>query len=351
MSSLLSTQPEVPVSAEAADLADQESLSAASRKKISRSTAKFARENPRRSWFAVISSLLLLLAALAGTLPFWAVPFRVVSSVLAALMLVRVFVIYHDHQHRAILSKSRLADRIMKVVGVMVLAPSSVWKHSHDAHHAHNSKLHGNDLGSYPTMTEARYRASSLSERIRYRVSRHPLTVLGGYLTSFLYAMCLGPFFDNPRKHLDGLISVVVHLAFITLMVLTVGWLGAFLTIFLPFIIASCLGSYLFYAQHNFPGVKLEDEDGWTYEGAALESSSFMRMPKVLHWFTGNIGYHHIHHLNARIPFYRLPEAYAAIPELQQAKTTSLSPVDIVRCFRLKVWSVEENRLVGYGKR
>jgi omega-6 fatty acid desaturase (delta-12 desaturase) len=92
----------------------------------------------------------------------------------------------------------------------------------------------------------------------------------------------------------------------------------------------------------------LEDEDGWTYEGAALESSSFMRMPRILHWFTGNIGYHHIHHLNARIPFYRLPEVFEAIPELQQAKTTSLSPANIVRCLRLKVWSVEKERLVGF---
>lgn len=317
-------------------------------KKISRLTAQFAKDVPGKSWFAILSSFFLLGLAILGTLPVWAFPFRIVSSILAALMLVRVFVIYHDHQHRAILSKSKLADGIMKVVGILVLAPSSVWKHSHDSHHAHNSKLHGNDLGSYPTMTVERYRASSLKERIRYRVSRHPLTILCGYLTSFIFAMCLAPFFDEPRKHFDGLVSAVVHGALIALLVILFGWTGAFLTIILPFIIAGCLGSYLFYAQHNFPGVTLKDEDGWTYEGAALESSSFMRMPRILHWFTANIGYHHIHHLNARIPFYRLPEVYQAIPELQQAKTTSLSPVEIYRCFQLKIWNVEESRLVGY---
>jgi len=317
-------------------------------KKISRATAKFARDNPRKSWFVVLSSLALLVLAIVGTLPVWGIGFRIGASVLTALMIVRVFVIYHDHQHRAILAKSKWADRIMKWVGVLVMAPSSVWKHSHDAHHAHNSKLHGNDLGSYPTMTMERYRASPLSVRIRYRISRHPLTILGGYLTSFVYSMCLGPFFQNPRKHFDGLIAFLVHLGLLVLLVVTTGWLGAFLSMILPFLIAGCLGSYLFYAQHNFPGVMLKDEDGWTYEGAALESSSFMRMPRILHWFTGNIGYHHIHHLNARIPFYRLPEVYAAIPELQAAKTTNLSPAEIARCFRLKVWNVEQTRLVGY---
>lgn len=317
-------------------------------KKISRATAQFARDIPSKSWFAVISSLLILALAVVGTFPFWAIPFRIAFSVLTALMIVRVFVIFHDHQHRAILAKSKLADRLMTVVGILTLTPSSVWKHSHDSHHANNSKLHGNDLGSFPTMTVERYRSSPLLVRIRYRVSRHPLTILAGYLTSFVFSMCLEPIFENPRKHFDCAIALVVHAALIVLLAVTFGWAGVFFSLVLPFIIAACLGSYLFYAQHNFPGVLLKDEDGWTYEGAALESSSFMKMPRILHWFTGNIGYHHIHHLNARIPFYRLPEAFKAIPELQNAKTTSLSPVEVFRCFRLKIWNVEKARLVGY---
>ena len=317
-------------------------------KKISRETAKFARDIPAKSWFAIISSITLLGLTVAGTFPFWAMPFRVISSVLAALMIVRVFVIYHDHQHRAILPKSKLAEWLMKVVGVLLLTPSSVWKHSHDSHHAHNSKLHGNDLGSFPTMTVERYRASSFGTRCRYRISRHPLTILFGYITAFIVSMCIEPFFDHPKKHIDGFLALVIHGVLIATVAVVFGWLAVLLAICLPFLIGACLGSYLFYAQHNFPRVVLKDEDGWTYEGAALESSSFMKMPKILHWFTGNIGFHHIHHLNARIPFYRLPEVYEAIPELQQAKTTSLSPVDIYRCFQLKIWDVKEQRLVSY---
>ena len=98
------------------------------------------------------------------------------------------------------------------------------------------------------------------------------------------------------------------------------------------------MGAYLFYAQHNFPTATFAEKEGWSYVNAALGSSSYMRMNQVMHWFTGNIGYHHIHHLNARIPFYRLPEVYKAIPELQMAKTTSLMPGEMIRCLRLKVW-------------
>ncbi len=111
--------------------------------------------------------------------------------------------------------------------------------------------------------------------------------------------------------------------------------------------IASAIGSYLFYAQHNFPDVAFNDNAGWTYEKAALESSSYLRTGPIMGWFTGNIGYHHIHHLNHKIPFYRLPEVLRAMPELRSPKTTSLHPAEILRCLRLKVWDVEAQRMVG----
>jgi omega-6 fatty acid desaturase (delta-12 desaturase) len=119
------------------------------------------------------------------------------------------------------------------------------------------------------------------------------------------------------------------------------------LTQFIPHFVASGIGSYLFYAQHNFPTVKFQDKAGWTYEKAALESSSYLKTSRIMAWFTGNIGYHHIHHLNARIPFYRLPEVLKAMPELQNPKTTTLSPREILRCLRLKVWDVEAQQMVA----
>jgi len=124
------------------------------------------------------------------------------------------------------------------------------------------------------------------------------------------------------------------------------GWQALLLTQLIPHFIACAVGSYMFYAQHNFPDVSFNDAAGWTYEKAAMESSSFMRTNRIMAWFTGNIGYHHIHHLNARIPFYRLPEVLKKIPELQTPKTTSLNPMEIIRCLRLKVWDVESQRMI-----
>ena len=111
------------------------------------------------------------------------------------------------------------------------------------------------------------------------------------------------------------------------------------------------IGSYLFYAQHNFPAVTFSHKAGWTYEKAALESSSYMKTGPVAAWFMANIGYHHIHHLNSKIPFYRLPEAMAGIPELQNPRTTTINPVEIFRCLRLKVWDTETQKLVPLSQR
>jgi len=163
----------------------------------------------------------------------------------------------------------------------------------------------------------------------------------------FLVGMVLLPIIRSPRKHYDCLLALALHLALITTLLTVFGWFTLLLTLILPLFIASALGAYLFYAQHNFPTVVFKDRAGWTYEGAALESSSFLKTNPLMAWFTANIGYHHIHHLNHRIPFYRLPETYRAIPELRQAKTTSLHPREIFRCLRLKVWCVETQRMVG----
>jgi omega-6 fatty acid desaturase (delta-12 desaturase) len=310
-------------------------------------TKAYARDYPWKSWWCILSTGFLLAAALAGTLPGLPLALRVACSGLTGLLMVRLFVIYHDHQHRAILPKSRLAEILMRVIGICLLCPSSTWRHSHDHHHAHNSKLRDSNLGSYPVMTWERYQKSSRWTRFKYLSLRHPITLLSGYMTVFLFSMTIRSIFESPRKHYDCLLALPLHLAFGAGLVLLSGWGALVLTLILPFFIASALGAYLFYAQHNFPDVTLMDEDGWTYEGAALESSSHMKTGPILAWFTANIGYHHIHHLNHRIPFYRLPEIYREIPELRRAKTTTLHPFDILRCLRLKIWCVQTQRMVG----
>jgi omega-6 fatty acid desaturase (delta-12 desaturase) len=275
---------------------------------------------------------------------------RVACSIFAGLVMVRFFVIYHDHQHHAILDKSPTARFIFTLYGIFILAPTSIWKRSHDYHHKHNSKLFSASIGSYPIMTRNKFNSSTKKERFQYLASRHPVTLLFGYFSMFLYGMCIQSFMSSPRRHWDSLIAIVIHAAMGTCIFIFLGWLGFLLSFIIPFFIAFMIGAYLFYAQHNFPGVTFKDNGEWTYDGAALESSSFMKMNKFWHWVTGNIGYHHIHHINARIPFYRLPEVMAAIPELQKAKTTSLKPRDILACVRLKIWDPEKQQMIGLAE-
>jgi omega-6 fatty acid desaturase (delta-12 desaturase) len=316
-------------------------------KDIILATRPYAVDFPAKSWAYVLSTAFLLALAMAGTVWNFHIMGRVVCSLLTGLLFLRLFVIYHDQQHRAILPHSRLAEIFMTIFGVLILSPGSVWRSSHNHHHSHNSKLRGSHIGSFPIMTRAQYLKSSGSVRFKYLFMRHPLTILFGYVFVFLHGMCLYPSLNNPREHSDCVIAFLLHVLIAAAITWFLGPLAVLLTLILPHFIASAIGSYLFYAQHNFPGVSFSDNAGWTYEKAAMESSSFMKTGPLMAWFTANIGYHHIHHLNARIPFYRLPEAKAAIPELQNPKTTSLHPLEIIRCLRLKVWDVEAQQMVS----
>jgi omega-6 fatty acid desaturase (delta-12 desaturase) len=185
-------------------------------------------------------------------------------------------------------------------------------------------------------------------ERKMYLFIRHPLTILSGYFTMFIFGMCISSFISSPKKHYDSLIALVLHGLLIYFTVTIFGWQAWLLTIFIPMFIACAMGAYLFYAQHNFPATTFSCKEEWKYEMAALESSSYMVMSPFMNFMTGNIGYHHIHHLNSRIPFYRLPEAMAAIPQLQRARKTSLSIKEIMACLRLKVWDPETNKMIGF---
>jgi omega-6 fatty acid desaturase (delta-12 desaturase) len=189
----------------------------------------------------------------------------------------------------------------MTIFGWYILAPASIWKRSHDYHHQHNSKLFSADIGSYPIVTKAGFnpwtgRKGGLpgdppSGHDPFRLYHH---VYLGHVPEVLH--------QQSSTALDSLFALLLHVAGSVFIWLVFGFQGWLLCIFIPFFIGQALGAYLFYAQHNFPGVVFKDRCGWTYEGAAMESSSYMRMSRFMQWCTGNIGYHHIHHLNCRIP-------------------------------------------------
>ena len=187
-------------------------------------TRPFASDSAAKSWWYVLSTGGLLILSLVGA--FWiAQPaLRLASSVLAGLLMLRLFVIYHDQQHHAILDRSRLAERFMWLFGVWALSPSSVWRSSHNHHHNHNSKLRGSHIGSFPIMTLENFQKTDRGTRVKYLFMRHPLTLLLGYVFVFLFGMCLNPFFNSPRKHWDGLLALVVHSAIGVGLVMAGGW-------------------------------------------------------------------------------------------------------------------------------
>jgi omega-6 fatty acid desaturase (delta-12 desaturase) len=312
-----------------------------------RATKPFAREIRLRSWWHLLSTLAVLFGLLGATCLDIHWLFRVPFSIVAGFVLVRLFIIYHDYQHGTILRRSPVAAVIMRFYGLITLSPPSIWNRTHNYHHRNNAQIPGNDIGTFPVMTTETYAQASWLRRLQYQVARHPLTILLGYFTVFLYSLCLRPFLERPREHWDAGVALVLQAAVIVGLVL---WSPTmlFLTFLVPWMTGGAVGAYLFYAQHNFPGVQLQGGDKWDYVFAALKSSSYMKMNRVMHWFTGNIGYHHVHHLNARIPFYRLPEAMAKLEKLQSPATTSLNPVDIYRCLRLKLWDPQRKRMVSF---
>ncbi len=316
-------------------------------KELILATRPYAKEVRSKSWFYTLSTIFLLAAVFAGTIYIPLLPAKLLLSVLAGLLLVRMFIIYHDHQHHSILVHSKIADVIMTVDGFYILSPTSIWKRSHDHHHNHNSKLFSASIGSYPIVTRKKFQEMSSWEKFGYLAVRHPLTIGLGYFSMFIFGMCIASFISNPRKHYDSLIALVLHITASILIFIFLGWQIWLCLFFLPFIVAFGLGAYLFYAQHNFPGVTFSENNEWAYEKAAMESSSYMMMNPIMAWLTGNIGYHHIHHLNSKIPFYRLPEVMKQFKELQNCKRTSLSPKAVISCLRLKIWDQEKHQMVG----
>ena len=316
-------------------------------KELILATKPFAKEIRSKSWFYALSTIFLIGLALTATIliPFFSV--KIIFSLIAGLLMVRMFIIYHDHQHHSILTHSKLANFIMTVFGFYILSPTSIWKRSHDHHHNNNSKLFSASIGSYPIATKRKYEEMNGRQKFEYLAIRHPLTIALGYFSMFIFGMCIASFISNPRKHYDSLIALIIHITISVLLFIFVGWKIWFCLFFLPFVVAFAMGAYLFYAQHNFPGVTFSDNKEWAYEKAAMESSSYMEMNPVMAWLTGNIGYHHIHHLNSKIPFYRLPEVMAQIKELQSCKRTSLNIKEVIACLRLKIWDQDKNKMVG----
>lgn len=308
-------------------------------------TKPFEAEWPLRSWAEIVSTFVAYAACLAVVLwgPWLAL--RIAAAVLAGLVQFRIFALFHEHNHGALLAGSRPVRWLMSAVGVFLLSPRAVWKETHDFHHWNNGKLEWTSIGSYPVLTAAQLEEAEPTVRRRYLLRRHALSIAAGYFTVAIGGMCIAAYRRNPKRHWVGPWALVLHYAVLAALVWGTGLLTAVLVWIVPIVVNHALASYVFYAQHNFPQTRFFARGTWDYTEAALHGSSYLVMGPVMRWLTFNIGYHHVHHLNSKIPGYRLPEAMAAIEELQSPHPTSLSPTDVLACLRLIAWDPGAQRM------
>ena len=273
----------------------------------------------------------------------------VIIAIPAAGFLVRLFMIQHDCGHGSFFAAQRVNDWIGRLLGVLTLTPYDCWRREHAIHHASSGNLDRRGIGDIDTLTVGEYLARSRLGRLRYRLYRHPVVMFGvGPAYFFLLQQRL------PAKPLSAgwlpWVSAMATNGAIALLAAALAWaigIEALLLIHMPIVLAAAsVGVWLFYVQHQFEHTSWDNNEAWSPHAAALHGSSHYDLPAVLRWFTANIGLHHVHHLNSRIPFYRLPRVLQDRPELRNIGRLTL--VDSFRCVRLALWDGTRRRLVSF---
>lgn len=267
--------------------------------------------------------------------------------ILAAGMVVRIFIFQHDCGHGSYFASKRANHVVGFLCGVITFTPFDDWKNEHSAHHAAAQDLERRGIGDIDTMTVDEYKASSLSRRIGYRFFRNPLTlfVLGPFI-QFVLVNRFAHKRAGKQERRSVLMTNLALIAIVVLASLTIG-LKTYLMIQAPIIaLAASTGVWMFYVQHQYEDVYWSHHEQWDPIRAALEGSSYYKLPKVFQWFSGNIGLHHIHHLRPRIPNYHLQQCYDEVVELQ--KTKPLTFVESLKCITLHLWDEQSKKLISF---
>ncbi len=262
---------------------------------------------------------------------------------------VRLFMIQHDCGHGTFFGDNRANDWLGRVLGVFTLTPYDYWKRNHAIHHATSGNLDRRGIGDIETLTVAEYQARSPAGRLFYRCYRSAIVMFGigpAYLFILQHRL---PFYQMRagwRPWISAMATNAGIAVFATAMILLVG-LRPFLAVHLPvMLVAASIGVWLFYVQHQFENVDWSRDGDWSHAGAALSGSSYYDLPGVLRWLTANIGIHHVHHLNSRIPFYRLPHVLRDHPELK--KVHRLTITESLRSINLALWCETRGRLISF---
>jgi acyl-lipid omega-6 desaturase (Delta-12 desaturase) len=267
----------------------------------------------------------------------------------ASGFLVRTFILFHDCSHGSFLASKKANLWLGTVLGLLVYSPSLRWRHDHAIHHATSGDLGRRGGGDVRTLTVSEYRALPSRARLGYRLFRNPLVMFGvGPIVALLVGPRLVSRSARPRMRRSVIGTNIALAVLVGTLCWLVGWRDYLLVQAPTVLLAGSAGIWLFYVQHQFEDAYWESAEGWSYTDAALRGSSYLKLPKVLQFFSGNIGLHHVHHLSARIPNYNLQRAHDENPIFHDVPTLSLG--DGVRAVRFKLWDEDRGRLVTFAE-
>jgi len=286
---------------------------------------------------------LMILSVKAG-FPYWS---TLLLVPLAAVFLVRIFIIFHDCCHQNYF-KSQRANRIVGTIfGILTFTPYESWSADHITHHATVANLDQRGVGDVWTMTVKEYLEAPRARRLAYRLVRNPFVMFGlGPIWVFMIAQRFFPKTAGTREKVGVIITNLGLLALLAISYVTIG-LKTFLIIQLPVMyVAGAMGIWLFYVQHQFDPTHWYPEKEWDYLAASLKGSSYYKLPKALQWMSGNIGLHHVHHINPRIPNYYLQPCLDNTPILQEVPAITLW--QSFKTVKMNLWDEEKQKLVSF---
>ena len=312
--------------------------------------SRYQSPDVRKSVLQLCNTLIPFVALLVGmyfslAISYW---LTLALAIPAAGFLVRTFIIMHDCGHGSFLPSRKWNDVVGFVTGVLTLTPYVQWRHDHAVHHATSGNLDKRGSGDITTLTVKEYLALSWLGRAQYLVGRSPVIMFGLgpiWLAVKQRFQALGPDAGwKERMSVQG--TNITLVALVALFSLLIGFKAVVLVYFPVFFLAGAAGIWLFYVQHQFDEAYWANKGQWSYATAAVEGSSYFKLSRPLQWFTGNIGFHHVHHLNPRIPNYRLERCHAENPVFQKVVTLTLW--DSVKTMRLRFWDEDAGRMVSF---
>ncbi len=318
---------------------------------LARHCARFRGADLKRSLTQLLTTaapFLLLSAGMWFALKggYW---FALVLTLPAAGLLVRLFIIQHDCGHGSFFRSRFANDMLGRAISLLTLVPYGNWRKAHATHHATSGNLSKRGSGDIDTLTVREYRALGRGKRLLYRLYRNPVVLLF-FGPPYLFILSYRVPFGAPVPFHEAWPGVVMLNAglviFYGLLGLTFGWLNLLLVYGPVIMMGAWAGGWLFFIQHQFEDTVWENQEDWDFHDAAVRGSSYYVLPKILQWFTGNIGLHHIHHLNGKIPNYRLQECLNASPELKGM--SRLTFFESLKCVRLALWDEDSRKLISF---